>query len=186
MRRLEDGDRLIASEATAALKDAPEATLVLEGTAVTEQSDTEIDVAAGEILVDRDVVDVSQTVEELDLPEAAGGDETHYRYVTVSRDAQGAVVLTNGAVGTIDSEGEISAPVPAQPHPEGNVYLATVLVDEDRILDIYDGRALLESRVEDFRTQGGSGTVPVSQGDGTISMESRLNLSEGFAPGFGG
>ena len=141
MRKFQDADRLLGNEISAIARDAPLGNKVLNGTEVTQHSVNEIQIGSGRILSENVSVDVTQTTETVDLPAAAGGDETNYRYVTVSRQPNGTVELTNGAVGTIDAEGEISNPVAGQPHPDGNIYLATVLADEDEIVDIYDGRA---------------------------------------------
>ena len=74
--------------------------------------------------------------------------------------------------------------------PADTVLLGAVYVASDATelfaSDLFDEYRTTMPEVEAWPTQGGSGTVPVSQGDGTISMERRLYLSEGFAPGFGG
>ena len=147
MRRLNGNDRLIHNEATAALVDAPQnETYVEDGCSVSITDSLTIDVAAGEVSItgeDVDVVADSETVTDI----TGEVEETAYRYHTVSVDATGSVVVRQSEVGEFDETDADAPPITQVTEPEydgGEVYLGTVFQIEGSLERVFDGRQEVE------------------------------------------
>ena len=166
MREFSDGDRMFGNELTAIQVDAPNGTFVIDDTEVTEYASDEITIASGTIIIEQTTGFVGFETESLaPLPT---GDEI--RYDTVTRDGGGNAVVTTGTAED-PSVGAVGAP----DRPAGHVFLATVRLDSDGIDTVFDGRVRFPSLLENWTTDGDDGTVPVSQGDGSVAMDSGEN-----------
>ena len=169
MREFSDGDRMFGNELTAIQVDAPNGTFVIDDTEVTESASDEISIASGTVIIEQTTGFVGFETESLTpLP---SGDEI--RYDTVTRDDNGDVVVTTGTAGD-PSAGSVGAP----DRPAGHVFLATVRLDSDGIDAIFDGRVRFPSLLENWTTEGDEGEIPVSQGDGSVSMEPQILIAE--------
>lgn len=123
---------------------------------------------AAEIL-DSDIFDEYKTI--VHLLEDWTTDSTTAGEVPVSQ-GDGTVQMASGEGSGIDADTLRGS------HPLGNDDLGTDSVGSEEIQENSVGSSETNQptiAVEGFGTQGGSGTVPVSQGDGSVAMDSGAN-----------